>query len=436
MPRRYPTPDPTRPPPPGGVRGWIAAVDGVGAPDGCGFPGGNGPPPGRCRGAAVGAGAHAGVHDHRAVGEAFRRNTSGRDREGDRHGERPGAGVGAGAAAGPVVGGGHDRWGYHRCGGVRPRQAGRGLQLSGATRLPAAYRVLGRGRCEPGGGSDEGRRGSPPGSRATVGSGDRATPAGGGEDPVSLGRRVFRRGPGQTLHRQGRGVRDRGETQQRRGPRLPGGADGRVAPGEGHAAHRGRGHRLPARDVAARRRRGVYRAADPDPGRVDAHRSAGPETADHRQGATGPGVGRQARLCVRYSFILTNLDVSTPAKLVEVEHCYRHRTDIEALNKDAKHGAALRHLPSGDRTVNTVWMWAALLACAISNWIQEITGIDDGRGRARRTLARIRREVINIPARLTRSARRFVLRPPPGTRARLLEHVLTTLQALPTIRAG
>ena len=137
-----------------------------------------------------------------------------------------------------------------------------------------------------------------------------------------------------------------------------------------------------------------------------------------------------------YSFILTNLDVSTPAKLVEVEHWYRHRTDIEALNKDAKHGAALRHLPSGDRTVNTVWMWAALLACAMSNWIQEITGIDDGRGRARRTLARIRRELINIPARLTRSARRFILRPPPGTRARLLNHVLTTLQALQTIRAG
>ena len=99
----------------------------------------------RCRGAAVGAGAHAGVHDHRAVGEAFRRNTSGRDRERDRHAERPGAGVGVAAAAGPVVGGGHDRWGHHRCGGVRPGQAGRCLQLSGATRLPAAYRVLGRG---------------------------------------------------------------------------------------------------------------------------------------------------------------------------------------------------------------------------------------------------------------------------------------------------
>ncbi len=37
------------------------------------------------------------------------------------------------------------------------------------------------------------------------------------------------------------------------------------------------------------------------------------------------------------------------------EHWYRHRTDIEALNKGAKHGAALRHLPSANRTINTVW---------------------------------------------------------------------------------
>jgi Transposase DDE domain group 1 len=135
-----------------------------------------------------------------------------------------------------------------------------------------------------------------------------------------------------------------------------------------------------------------------------------------------------------YSFILTNLDVSTPRKLVAVEHWYRHRTDIEALNRDAKHGAALRHLPSGDRTVNTVWMWAALLACAISNWIQEITGIDDGRGRERRTVARMRRELFNIPARVTRSNRAPTLRPPPEDG--LLTVVLTTLQNLPTTRAG
>jgi hypothetical protein len=135
-----------------------------------------------------------------------------------------------------------------------------------------------------------------------------------------------------------------------------------------------------------------------------------------------------------YSFILTNLDVCTPSKLVAVEHWYRHRTDIEALNRDAKNGAALRHLPSGDRAVNAVWMWAALLACAISNWIQEITGIDDGRGRERRTVARMRRELFNIPARVTRSNRAPTLRPPPHDG--LLTVALTTLQDLPTTRAG
>ena len=32
-----------------------------------------------------------------------------------------------------------------------------------------------------------------------------------------------------------------------------------------------------------------------------------------------------------YSFILTNLDVPTPAKAAAVEHWYRHRTEIENI---------------------------------------------------------------------------------------------------------
>ena len=135
-----------------------------------------------------------------------------------------------------------------------------------------------------------------------------------------------------------------------------------------------------------------------------------------------------------YSFILTNRDVSTPGRLVATEHWYRYRTDIEALNKDAKHGAALRHLPSKYRSVNAVWMWAALLACAISTWIQELAGLDNGRGRKRRTVTRMRRELINIPARVVRTNRALTLRPPPE--AGLLVTVLTALQAIPAARAG
>jgi len=137
-----------------------------------------------------------------------------------------------------------------------------------------------------------------------------------------------------------------------------------------------------------------------------------------------------------YSFILTNKTVHTPTgavdpeALAETEHWYRHRTDIEALNRDAKHGAALRHMPSADTDVNRVWMWAALLACAISAWTQELTGIDRGNGRGRATIARLRRELINIPARVVHTARTTRLRLPPGPN--LLDVVLPRLQALPS----
>src|SRR5436190_7541910 len=55
-----------------------------------------------------------------------------------------------------------------------------------------------------------------------------------------------------------------------------------------------------------------------------------------------------------YSFIATNLDVSTPAKTVAAEAWHRMRTDIEDRIRDAKHGAALRHLPSASRAGNRV----------------------------------------------------------------------------------
>ncbi len=75
-----------------------------------------------------------------------------------------------------------------------------------------------------------------------------------------------------------------------------------------------------------------------------------------------------------YSFIVTNLDVSTPDKARQVEAWYRHRTDIEDRIRDAKHGAALRHLPSGYPAVNTAWMWGALLAVNLSAWLHELAG--------------------------------------------------------------
>ncbi len=74
-------------------------------------------------------------------------------------------------------------------------------------------------------------------------------------------------------------------------------------------------------------------------------------------------------------------------------------------------------------------MWAALLACAICAWLQELTGIDYGNGRGRRTVARLRRELIHVPARVLRRGGTTWLRLPPGEQ--LLATVLPRLQRLP-----
>jgi hypothetical protein len=70
---------------------------------------------------------------------------------------------------------------------------------------------------------------------------------------------------------------------------------------------------------------------------------------------------------------VTNLDVSTGAQAVAVEHWYRHRTSIENVFRDAKHGAALRHLPSGHPEVNRAWMWGALLGVTLTGWLHQLT---------------------------------------------------------------
>jgi hypothetical protein len=130
-----------------------------------------------------------------------------------------------------------------------------------------------------------------------------------------------------------------------------------------------------------------------------------------------------------YSFIATNLDVSTPAQAAALEAWHRMRTDIEDRIRDAKHGAALRHLPSGNRTVNTVWMWAALLAVNLSAWLQELCGLDTGDGRGRAHLGTLRHRLLTVPARLVRHAGQLTLRLPPGHH--LLAHVLARLRRLP-----
>jgi Transposase DDE domain group 1 len=138
-----------------------------------------------------------------------------------------------------------------------------------------------------------------------------------------------------------------------------------------------------------------------------------------------------------YSFILTTLDVSTPERAAGVEHWYRHRTSIENIFRDAKLGAALRHLPSGYPQVNTAWMWGALLAASIAGWLHQLTGTAGADGAltghgirgGQAMIATLRHRLIRVPARLTRHAGALTLRLPPEHD--LLTEVLTRLRALP-----
>ena len=123
-----------------------------------------------------------------------------------------------------------------------------------------------------------------------------------------------------------------------------------------------------------------------------------------------------------YSFILTNIDVSTPAKAAAVEHWYRHRTSVENIFRDSKHGAALRHLPSGYEQVNTAWMWASLIAAAIAAWLHQLTGLilgaelAEGHGvrGGKAMIATLRRALIATPARLVRHGGQLIMRLAPG----------------------
>lgn len=134
--------------------------------------------------------------------------------------------------------------------------------------------------------------------------------------------------------------------------------------------------------------------------------------------------GDPAGRAYAYSFILTNLH-GDPAL---IEAWFRDRAQIEERLKDSKLGMALRHLPSSYHNVNTTWMWAAFLALNLSAWAQALGRADDhGRAHGKR----LRRELINIPARILHHARRTIIRLTPTHHHGPFRHAWAHLTHLP-----
>lgn len=119
-----------------------------------------------------------------------------------------------------------------------------------------------------------------------------------------------------------------------------------------------------------------------------------------------------------YSAIVT--DVAGPA--VEVEAWFRDRAAVEDRIREAKLGFAGRHLPSGDARVNRVWLWAVLTALNLSALTQALAG---GGGEGRVHAKRLRRELVCVPGRLVRHARRVVVHLPVGA-----DHLVVAYEAL------
>jgi hypothetical protein len=96
---------------------------------------------------------------------------------------------------------------------------------------------------------------------------------------------------------------------------------------------------------------------------------------------------------------------SEALQLVESEH--RQHAVVELCIRDLK-DQALAHFPSGRYAANAAWTVIAALAHNLLRWTQSI-GLP---GSTRRTARTLRRRLLALPGRLTRSARRWTLHLP------------------------
>jgi Transposase DDE domain group 1 len=113
----------------------------------------------------------------------------------------------------------------------------------------------------------------------------------------------------------------------------------------------------------------------------------------------------QGELFTLYRYHATFTDSSLP--LMEVEADHRRHAAVEQVIADIK-GGPFAHAPSGDFQANAAWPALAALAFNLTRAAGSLTGTFH----AKATTATLRDHLINIPARLARSARKLTLHLP------------------------
>jgi hypothetical protein len=113
---------------------------------------------------------------------------------------------------------------------------------------------------------------------------------------------------------------------------------------------------------------------------------------------------------------------------VDLDADHRRHAVCELAIRDLKDGAGLRHCPSGSFLANAAWALIATLAHNLLRWIAAI-----GLGNTEPVVAKtLRRRLLALPGRLTRSARRRLLHlPTDWPWATQFLHALARLRALP-----
>ncbi len=120
-------------------------------------------------------------------------------------------------------------------------------------------------------------------------------------------------------------------------------------------------------------------------------------------------VGEQAELFPNWRYHAFVTDRVGTTVWLDADH--RRHAVVELCIRDLKAGVGLRHHPSGKFSANAAWLLAATLAHNLLRWIAAI-----GLG-ARQELVvakTLRRTLLALPGRITRSARRWTLHLPAG----------------------
>jgi hypothetical protein len=120
-------------------------------------------------------------------------------------------------------------------------------------------------------------------------------------------------------------------------------------------------------------------------------------------------IGAQAELFPnwRYHAFVTDRVGTT----VELDADHRRHATVELAIRDLKSGVGLRHCPSGKFNANAAWLLIATLAHNLLRWNAAIGLGARGELVAAKTL---RRTLLALPGRITRSARRCRLHLPAG----------------------